>query len=72
MSTPVSTPAPEDGDLRRHVFSVNSSERCMFCGVNIYDQSLYGPDDDSDCIDRAPMVYTSETPLSETPLLPTR
>lgn len=44
--------------VRKHVYD---GERCIHCGVNIYDQYIYGPVDESDCIERAPMVYTTET-----------
>jgi len=44
--------------VRRHVYD---GERCIHCNVNIYDQWIYGAEDESDCIDREPMKYTTET-----------
>lgn len=40
--------------LTRHVFDAS---RCRFCGTNDLDADLY----EVDCVDREPMVYTSET-----------
>lgn len=48
--------------VRRHVYE---GERCLFCNVNIYDQWIYGAEDESDCADREPMSYTTETPKEE-------
>lgn len=45
--------------VRRHVYD---GERCIHCGVNIYDQWIYGADDESDCNDREPMAHTSQSP----------
>lgn len=44
--------------VQRHVYD---GERCIHCGINIYDQWIYGPEDESDCVDREPMTYTTET-----------
>lgn len=33
-------------------------ERCIFCGVNVYDQMCYG---DTPCTPREPFAFTSET-----------
>lgn len=41
-----------------HVWNVNESERCLFCGVNIYDNDIYGP---YACVERKPLIWTSET-----------
>lgn len=46
----------------RHVYE---GERCIYCNVNIYDQWIYGAEDESDCVDREPMVYTTETPEAD-------
>jgi len=43
--------------VTRHYYE---GERCIYCGVNIYDQWIYGAVDESDCVEREPMVYTSE------------
>lgn len=48
--------------MKRHVYE---GERCIFCNVNIYDQWIYGAEDESDCVEREPMTYTSETPTEE-------
>ena len=34
-------------------------ERCIHCGVNIYDEGIYGP---SPCAPHEPVTYTTETP----------
>jgi hypothetical protein len=44
-----------------HVWSVNGSNRCMFCGVNDLDNDIYGP---YVCVEREPLVWTSESGLT--------
>lgn len=44
---------------REHIFD---GERCVHCGVNVYDSYIYGPD----FCDREPITYTTETPRGAT------
>lgn len=44
--------------MKNHVWNVNGSNRCMFCGVNDLDDDIYGP---YDCTPREPLVWISET-----------
>lgn len=44
--------------MDNHVWNVNGSERCTFCGVNVHDNDIYGP---YACAERKPLVWTSET-----------
>lgn len=42
--------------MRRHIYE---GERCVFCNVNTYDDSIYGP---FECADREePFIYTTQT-----------
>lgn len=45
----------------QHVWNVNGSNRCMFCGVNDLDNDIYGP---YACVEREPLVWTSESGLT--------
>lgn len=58
MENPHASPPCYAGIMQNHVFSVEECERCMFCGVNVYDDILYGP---FECVDREPMTWRSES-----------
>jgi hypothetical protein len=44
--------------VRNHVYE---GERCIYCGVNYHDQMA----EVTECLDREPLVHTSETPQEE-------
>ena len=43
----------------RHVYI---GERCIYCNVNTYDDTIYGP---FECVEHEPMKYTTVTPITD-------
>ena len=52
-------PTDESWDMSEIGGHVYDGERCLFCGVNIYDDAIYGP---FECVKRPGYIYTTETP----------